>query len=651
MAGNAIEVYHEDFESGDGGFTVDNSGGTLPGLWHYSLGRHNDGLSGHTPFHNFYYGAGESSTGGGRYDILPFDHQGVLISPLIQLPAEGVTTLMFSYLLDTRTPIDVDFVEVAVDDGNSITTILSRADGTLPETGGIWFCQSADLTPFNGDEIRLLFSFDTGDVPRVDPEGWYVDDIWISNVPPTGTKFNDLNADGTRDPDGADDVAGNADDEVGLPGWEIQAYEDLDANGVLDATDIANGIVSSAVTDSQGRYTLSLAMGNYILVEAQQPGWFQSSPTTTVNAMDASLGTMGFAATVTDGTPLEDQDFGNFQPDISGYKWDDQNGDGVWDPGEPGLNGWTIYLDENGNEMLDAGERQFETRSDGFRDGVFWFTGLTARDYAVREVLQSGWAQSYPGLPALEHIVAVDPPNNIRVNANFEDTAAPNFGNRVTGALSGYKWDDLNRDGMWDANEPGVDGVIIELFDAFPFPSPMPQPIRETITEPDGGYEFVDLLPGDYWVCEVVPNGRVQTYPGPVPCHPITIIGGQTLSGRREVTEPPNFGNRVISADVEIVTKRANRVTVQPGETLTYTITFFNDGPDAAANAMVTDTVPAGTTFVDARILRGSNWELVNPPAAGGTGDIRFSNDSAPRRNSPFLKSRCWWKAQHPRVP
>lgn len=35
---------------------------------------------------------------------------------------------------------------------------------------------------------------------------------------------------------------------------------------------------------------------------------------------------------------------------ISGYKWSDANGDGIWDTGEAGLGGWTIsYEYETGN--------------------------------------------------------------------------------------------------------------------------------------------------------------------------------------------------------------------------------------------------------------------------------------------------------------
>jgi subtilisin-like proprotein convertase family protein len=39
---------------------------------------------------------------------------------------------------------------------------------------------------------------------------------------------------------------------------------------------------------------------------------------------------------------------------ISGQKWDDIDGNKTKDPGEPGLEGWVIYLDENNNGILDS---------------------------------------------------------------------------------------------------------------------------------------------------------------------------------------------------------------------------------------------------------------------------------------------------------
>ena len=49
---------------------------------------------------------------------------------------------------------------------------------------------------------------------------------------------------------------------------------------------------------------------------------------------------------------------------IHGRKWDDRDGDGYWDPAEPGLAGITMFLDLNNNSAWDAGEPTAITEAD-----------------------------------------------------------------------------------------------------------------------------------------------------------------------------------------------------------------------------------------------------------------------------------------------
>lgn len=59
------------------------------------------------------------------------------------------------------------------------------------------------------------------------------------------------------------------------------------------------------------------------------------------------------------------------------------------------------------------------------------------------------------------------------------------------------------------------------------------------------------------------------------------------------------IGVPVTSADLA-VTKVGNNNPVNPGDTLVYTITVTNNGPDLAAGITITDILPLGTTFVSA---------------------------------------------------
>ena len=80
--------------------------------------------------------------------------------------------------------------------------------------------------------------------------------------------------------------------------------------------------------------------------------------------------------------------------EIQGLKWNDLNGNSTRDLDEPGLSGWTIYLDQNQNSVLDPGEISTTTDS----SGNYAFTGLAAGTYTVAEVMQEGWEQTYPNI-------------------------------------------------------------------------------------------------------------------------------------------------------------------------------------------------------------------------------------------------------------
>ncbi|ELS01928.1 periplasmic component of the Tol biopolymer transport system [Xenococcus sp. PCC 7305] len=87
----------------------------------------------------------------------------------------------------------------------------------------------------------------------------------------------------------------------------------------------------------------------------------------------------------------------NFEPflipgEIQGRKWHDLNGNGQQDPGEPGLEGWTIYLDQNQNSQLDGDEISTTTDVNGF----YSFTNLRFGTYTVAEIVDSKWQQTNP---------------------------------------------------------------------------------------------------------------------------------------------------------------------------------------------------------------------------------------------------------------
>ncbi|MEO8496405.1 MAG: Ig-like domain-containing protein, partial [Planctomycetota bacterium] len=221
----------------------------------------------------------------------------------------------------------------------------------------------------------------------------------------TGVKFHDLNDNGVRDLT-----------EPGLPGWTI--YADLDGDGMAGLRE------PRATTGANGTYTLSLPPGQHTIREVLQPGWRQTFPTT------------GFhTRLVRPNETISNINFGNVSlfGGISGTKFNDLNGNGVPDQGEPGVPGITIYLDLDGDNRLDFGEPQARTDSKGNYSIAPPRTGT----FTVREALTPGWEQTFPKNPEREHTI-IATPGVPSAGLNFGNTSQLDYGDAPTALQSGF---------------------------------------------------------------------------------------------------------------------------------------------------------------------------------------------------------------------
>ena len=123
----------------------------------------------------------------------------------------------------------------------------------------------------------------------------------------SGTKYEDPNQNGVWDLG-----------ELGLAGWTIKVFSDVDSSGTLTALDTE--VASTTTADGSGAlalgaYEFMLDPGDYLVCEVQQATWTQTYPANSVcdNAtVDATLAPAGYAITISSGSTDEGNDFGNF---------------------------------------------------------------------------------------------------------------------------------------------------------------------------------------------------------------------------------------------------------------------------------------------------------------------------------------------------
>jgi fimbrial isopeptide formation D2 family protein/uncharacterized repeat protein (TIGR01451 family) len=306
------------------------------------------------------------------------------------------------------------------------------------------------------------------------------------------TIWLDADGDGVEDPD-----------EVGLEGVIVEVVW-FGPDGVVGGGD---DVTFTATTDVDGQYLVdNLPAGEYqVTVTGGLPGGL-------TNTFDEDGN--GDSTTPVPLAAGEDHltaDFG-YQGDtaLGDRVWWDVDADGVQDPGEPGLGGVEITVTYAGADDIfgTPDDETFVVTTDA--EGDYLLTGLADGDYLVEATggIGTGFAITYD-----EDDGTTSPDGTTLV----EDLAATahltaDFGYVGSGSLGDYVWNDIDGDGIQDADEPPLGGATITLtwFGPDGVPGGGDDAILTTVTDADGGYLFDGLPAGSFEVTvdeSTIPGG------------------------------------------------------------------------------------------------------------------------------------------------
>jgi Ca2+-binding RTX toxin-like protein/protocatechuate 3,4-dioxygenase beta subunit len=291
-----------------------------------------------------------------------------------------------------------------------------------------------------------------------------------------GTLFEDVNGDGLQGGPG----------EAGISGRVVEL---LDSAG--------NPTGRTAVTDVNGDYLFdNLAPGTYavrFVPNAATPFTKANVGSNDLIDSDADLTTGKTASiTLTSGGDDRSLDAGVYRPaTIGDFVFEDLDGDGQQDLGEPGVTGATVrLLNSDGTPV--AGVATVTTGA----DGAYSFTGLAPGDYRV-EVTRTGFTptQRDQGADATDSDIGSDGRTGVVNLVSGEVDNSVDAGLYRPASIGDRVWLDTDNDGQQDPGEAGLDGVTVRLLSA------NGGTVLATTTTAGGGlYRFEGLAPGDYRV-------------------------------------------------------------------------------------------------------------------------------------------------------
>lgn len=188
---------------------------------------------------------------------------------------------------------------------------------------------------------------------------------------------------------------------------------------------------------------------------------------------------------------------------IGDLVWDDLNGNGIQDAGEPGIKNVKVELYSKNyyGNFVKVGETATNS------NGIYKFAVNNNKNYKVKFILPSGYVfspidQGTNDNKDSDANTATGMTSVIKIR-NYNDNCTIDAGMYKPASVGNFVWEDKNNNGIQDAGEPAIEGIEVKLYKCDG------EFVASTTTDSIGYYIFTGLAPGSYYMEFVKPAGSV----------------------------------------------------------------------------------------------------------------------------------------------
>ncbi len=332
---------------------------------------------------------------------------------------------------------------------------------------------------------------------------------------------------------------------------------DNNGNGIQDAGEAgiagatvqlknsSGTVLQTTTTDVNGYYGFNVNTGSYMVTFQTPTGYVVTGKDlggndATDSDIDAVTKTTG-VINIVSGQQNQTVDAGVYQTAALGNRvWLDANANGRQDTGESGVGGVSVTLIGGGaDRLLSTTADNTSVTMTTSADGSYLFNGLTP---GVEYQVQFGKPSGYGFTLADSGDDAGDSDANTSTGksqivklVSGEVNTSVDAGLVARGSIGDTVWEDVNYNGIRDANEAGIKGVTVRLLNS------AGTVIETTTTDSNGKYLFDDLNAGSYRVEVVEPSGYF-------------------------VTKQNQGTNDAVDSDIDTVYGRTSLITLTQGE-------------------------------------------------------------------------------------